>query len=180
MLSEFDQSIQSWVVDHRVGVLDPFFEALSLVGSFGIVWLLIALAISGFSWSRPWLWTRVGATILIAESVSGALKAWIDRDRPPLVDPDPEPLVRLPVTDSFPSGHATVSFACATVLALAVPRLRVPLFVLAALIAFSRVYVGVHYPLDVLAGALLGVGLAIALRMLAGALRRSAPTLRRD
>jgi undecaprenyl-diphosphatase len=83
------------------------------------------------------------------------------------------------VTHSFPSGHATVAFACATVLALAVPRLRVPLFVLAALIAFSRVYVGVHYPFDVLAGAVLGVGLATALRMLAGALRRSAPQPRR-
>lgn len=175
MLSELDRSVQEWVVDHRVGVLDPFFEALTLVGSFGIVWLLIAVAISGFSWSRPWLWMRVAATILIAEGVSGALKGWIDRDRPPLHDPSPEPLVQLPATHSFPSGHATVAFACATALAFAVPRLRLPLFVLAALIAFSRVYVGVHYPLDVLAGALLGVGLATALRMLAGALRRSAP-----
>ena len=83
------------------------------------------------------------------------------------------------MTHSFPSGHATVAFACATVLALAVPRLRVPFFVLAALIAFSRVYVGVHYPFDVLAGAVLGVGLATALRMLAAALRRSDPLLRR-
>ena len=65
--------------------------------------------------------------------------------------PVPAPLVELPSTYSFPSGHATVSFACATVLALAVPRLRVPLFALAALISFSRVYVGVHYPFDVLA-----------------------------
>jgi membrane-associated phospholipid phosphatase len=156
-------------------VLDPFFEALSIIGSFGIVWLLLAVAISGFSWSRPWLWTRVGAAILIAESVSGALKDWIERDRPPLADPDPEPLVTLPQTHSFPSGHAMVSFACATVLALAVPRLRVPLFALAALIALSRVYVGVHYPFDVLAGAALGYGLARALRMLAAVLRRSAP-----
>lgn len=156
-------------------MLDVLFEALSIVGSFGIVWLLLAVAISGFSWSRPWLWTRVGAAILIAESVTGALKSWIDRDRPPLVDPDPEPLMRLPETHSFPSGHATVSFACATVLALAVPRLRVPIFVLAALIAFSRVYVGVHYPFDVLAGAILGYGIARALRMLAAVLRRSAP-----
>ena len=94
------------------------------------------------------------------------------------LEPDPEPLVDLPATYSFPSGHATVSFACATVLALAVPRLRVPLFVLAALISFSRVYVGVHYPLDVLAGAVLGVAIAIALRTLAAALRRSAPGTR--
>jgi undecaprenyl-diphosphatase len=167
------------VVDHRIGALDWFFEALSYVGSFGLVWLVLAVAISGFSWSRPWLWTRVGAAILIAESVSAALKVWIDRDRPPLSEPIPKPLVEWPSTSSFPSGHATVSFACATVLALAVPRLRAPLFALAALIASSRVYVGVHYPLDVLAGAalglLLGVGIAIARRTLATALRRSAP-----
>lgn len=133
------------------------------------------MAISGFSWSRPWLWVRVGAAILVAEGVSGALKLWVGRDRPPLADPDPEPLVHLPVTNSFPSGHATVSFACATVLALAVPRLRAPLFLLAALISFSRVYVGVHYPFDVVAGAVLGIAIAIALRRLAGALRRSEP-----
>jgi undecaprenyl-diphosphatase len=166
------------VVDHRIGALDWLFEALSYAGSFGLVWLVIALAISGFSWSRPWLWTRVGATILLAESVSGALKVWFDRDRPPLSDPTPKPLVDLPSTSSFPSGHAMVSFACATVLALAVPRLRAPLFALAALIAYSRVYVGVHYPFDVLAGAALGVVIAIALRMLAAALRRSAPPTR--
>ena len=171
------------MVDHRIGALDWLFEALSYAGSFGLVWLVIALAISGFSWSRPWLWTRVGATILLAESVSATLKDWIGRNRPPLSDPTPEPLLDLPSTSSFPSGHATVSFACATVLAFAVPRLRVPLFALAALIAYSRVYVGVHYPFDVLAGAalgvLLGVGVATARRTLAAALRRSAPPTQR-
>ena len=160
-------------------MLDPFFTALSYAGSFGFVWLGIALGISGFSWSRPWLWTRVGAAILVAESVSGVLKTWADRARPPLSNPYPEPLVDLPATYSFPSGHATVSFACATVLALAVPRLRIPLFALAALIAWSRVYVGVHYPFDVLVGAVLGLAIAIALRMLAATLRRSAPETRR-
>jgi undecaprenyl-diphosphatase len=161
-------------------VLDPLFVGLSYVGSFGLIWLLIAVAISGFSWSRPWLWTRVGVAILVAEGVSAALKEWFDRGRPPLSNPDPEPLVDLPATHSFPSGHATVSFACATVLALAVPRLRVPLYALATLISLSRVYVGVHYPLDVLAGAALGVGIAIALRKLAEVLRRSEPKMRRD
>jgi undecaprenyl-diphosphatase len=177
-VTELDRQLRDWVVDNRVGFLDPFFEALSYAGSFGFVWLAIAVGVSGFSWSRPWLWTRVGAAILLAESVSGALKEGIERDRPPVADPNPDTLVKLPETFSFPSGHATVAFACATVLAMAVPRLRWPLYALAALIAFSRVYVGVHFPLDVLAGAVLGVGIAIALRMLAGALRRSAPPMR--
>ena len=75
-------------------------------------------------------------------------------------------LVARPHTHSFPSGHATTSFACATVLALLLPRLRVPLFLLAAAVAWSRVYVGVHYPLDVLGGAVLGVAIALALRVL--------------
>ncbi len=162
------------MVDHRFGLFDLVFEGLSLAGSFGIVWLVVALGVSGFSWSRPWLWTRVGAAILLAESISGALKPAIQRDRPPLSRPVPEPLLESPSTFSFPSGHATVSFACATVLALAVPRLRWPLYGLATLIAFSRVYVGVHYPFDVIAGAVLGVGIARALRMLGGVLQRSA------
>jgi membrane-associated phospholipid phosphatase len=64
-----------------------------------------------------------------------------------------------------------VAFACATAIALAVPRLRWAVFALAALIAFSRVYVGVHYPLDVLAGAILGVGLGLAVRYAGVAIR---------
>jgi undecaprenyl-diphosphatase len=176
-LSGLDRELRDLVVDHRLGVLDPLFEALSYAGSFGFIWLAIAVAISGFSWSRPWLWTRVGVAILVSESISGVLKEWSRRDRPPVADPDPTPLVDLPVTFSFPSGHATVSFACATTLALAVPRLSWPLFALATLISLSRVYVGVHYPFDVLAGAALGVVIAIALRTLAAALRRSAPPM---
>lgn len=169
-----DTSLQRWIVEHRWGPLNPFFEALSYVGSFGVVWLALAFAIAGFNWRRPWLPIRVAVTILLAEMVSGLAKAGLDRDRPPLANPDPEPLVRLPPTHSFPSGHATVSFACATVLALSVPRLRWPLFVLAALIAFSRVYVGVHYPVDVMVGAVLGVVLGVVVRSSGRLLRRTA------
>ncbi len=159
-----DRSLQRWIVEHRVGVLDPVFQALTYAGSFGLVWLVLALVVSGFSLRRPWLPARVAVTILIAEMSSGLLKLWIGRDRPAVATPDPEPIVHLPATASFPSGHSTVAFACATALTLAVPRLALPFYALAALIAFSRVYVGVHYPGDIVAGALLGVivGLVVA------------------
>ena len=169
-----DHALQEWIVDHRIGVLDPLLEAITLAGSFGLIWLALAIVLAGPMWRRPTLAARTAATILVAEAASGGLKEWLGRDRPPLRDPEPEPLVSLPLTSSFPSGHATVAFACATVLALAVPRLRWPLFALAALIAFSRVYVGVHYPLDVLAGAVLGVTFGFAVRYAGAGIRRVA------
>ncbi len=110
-----------------------------------------------------------GAAVL----VSFALRDWIGRRRPPLVYPEPKPLVHVPHSGSFPSGHASVAFACATVLAWKVPRLAFPAFVLAGAIAWSRVYVGVHWPLDVFGGAALGILVATALLMLSAVPRRS-------
>jgi undecaprenyl-diphosphatase len=101
------------------------------------------------------------------------LKLAVGRQRPPAVVLDPKPLLDVPTTSSFPSGHSATSFACAYVLARAAPRFAIPLFVLAALIAISRMYVGVHYPIDVLVGALIGLGVARALRWLLGGLQRS-------
>ena len=87
----------------------------------------------------------------------------------------PRPLVPTPHTGAFPSGHSATAFACATVIAWASPRLAVPAFVLAALVAWSRVYVGVHWPLDVLGGAALGVLVATALLKLAAGRPRLRP-----
>jgi undecaprenyl-diphosphatase len=72
----------------------------------------------------------------------------------------------VPDTASFPSGHAATSFAGATILAFAFPRLAPLLYVLAAAVGFSRLYLGVHYPLDIVGGAVLGVLVALALRFL--------------
>jgi undecaprenyl-diphosphatase len=103
------------------------------------------------------------------------IKLAVGRQRPPAVVLDPKPLLDVPTTSSFPSGHSATGFACAYVLSRAAPRLTIPFFLLAALIAFSRNYVGVHYPLDVVAGALIGLAVARALRWLLEALQRSRP-----
>jgi undecaprenyl-diphosphatase len=118
-------------------------------------------------WRRPWFLVLMLASDFVADGLSLVLRQALGRDRPPLVYPEPKPLVAVPHTGAFPSGHASAAFACATVLAWASPRLRVPAFVLAAAIAWSRVYVGVHWPLDVLGGAVLGVLVATALLKLA-------------
>jgi undecaprenyl-diphosphatase len=126
---------------------------------------------------RPLALPLVVIAYFTAAVSANAIKAMVDRPRP-VVD---HPLMREPTTTSFPSGHAATSFACAATLALFVPRYAVPiLYVLAVAISYSRVYVGVHYPLDVLAGALLGLAVATALRLLLTALQRSPRSQRAD
>jgi undecaprenyl-diphosphatase len=114
-------------------------------------------------WRRPWFLLALVTADLAADGVSLALRQWIGRDRPPLVFEEPRPLVHVPHTGAFPSGHASTAFASATVIAWASRRLAVPAYVLAAAIAWSRVYVGVHWPFDVIAGALLGTAIALLL-----------------
>ena len=128
-----------------------------------MLWIAIALVLSAVY--RRWgaLWLTVIAVALADWSATG-IKALVGRDRPPVHYARPKALVPVPHDASFPSGHAATSFAAATILTFAFPRLAPALFVLAAAVAFSRVYVGVHYPLDVVGGAVLGMLVALALR----------------
>ena len=168
-----DTRLERWVVEHRVHRLDDLFIALSHIGSYGMIWLLLA-ALAVLVWRRPAIFMYVLAGEVLADVTSYGLRYAIGRDRPPLRFAEPRPLVHVPLNPSFPSGHAATSFACAATLAPFVSRRgQIVLYVLAAGIAYSRVYVGVHYPLDVLAGAAIGLGVATALRRLPEALRRS-------
>jgi undecaprenyl-diphosphatase len=170
-----DRQLERWVVEHRTEPLDTFFVFLSYIGSFGAIWLVIA-AVVAFALRRPTALPLTFLAVLLGDGISSALKVTFDRVRPSDRFDDPEPLLRVAHTPSFPSGHAATSFACAATLARYVPRrIAIALYVLAALISWSRVYVGAHYPLDVFAGALLGLGIATALRLLPGALRRLLP-----
>ena len=112
-------------------------------------------------------------SVLAGAAASGLIKDVVDRLRPVFADPGVTALVTTPETPSFPSGHATTAFAAAAAVGAFHPRLRWPLYGVALLVATSRVYLGVHYGLDVLAGALLGVALGLTT---AWAVRRLAAT----
>jgi undecaprenyl-diphosphatase len=166
-----DRYLERWVVHHRAEWLNPVFVWLSRFGEYGAVWLVLGLVLA-LLWRKPWLFPAVVAADFVAQGLSSVMRSGIDRDRPPLRYPSPEPLVAVPGSHSFPSGHTTSSFACATVLSFASPRFAPLFYLLALAIGFSRVYDGVHYPLDVLGGAALGVliglGIVLALRRLLG------------
>ena len=152
---------------HRAGWLNPVFEGLSYAGRLGILWILIALVLCA-AYRRWGIFALTVIAVALADWSATGLKAIIDRPRPPLRYAEPKTLVPVPHDASFPSGHAATSFAAATMLSLAFPRFAPFLYVLAAAVAFSRVYVGVHYPLDVIGGALLGALVAVVLRFLVG------------
>jgi undecaprenyl-diphosphatase len=147
----WDRRLESWLAGHRVSVLDPVLRWLTYIGTDGAVWLVLAaVAALVLRQYRVLLWVVVAD--LAAQLSTDLIKAAVPRARPRV-----HTLVAEPHSHSFPSGHAASSFACALVLAAYVPRLRWPLYALAGLIAFSRAYVGVHYPLDVVAGAAWGL-----------------------
>jgi len=171
-LISLDKRVEAWIVAHRTGWLDWLSIFLSRIGTLGAVWIVIALVLAVL-WRRPWILVAVVAADLAADVLAALGKSIVARHRPFVHQLGPPT-----TTHSFPSGHAATSFACATVLAAVAPRLRVPLFALATLIALSRLYNGVHFPLDVIAGALLGV--ATALLLLAGARRGSLRAPQRD
>jgi undecaprenyl-diphosphatase len=138
---------------------------LSRIGSEGLVFVAIGIFLAVL-WRRPWFLAVLVIADAAADALSLGMRDWIGRERPPLVYPEPKPLVHVPHSGAFPSGHAATAFACATVIACRQRRLAVPAFVLAAAIAWSRVYVGVHWPLDVVGGAILGLGIGAVLVLL--------------
>lgn len=112
-------------------------------------------------------------TVWSADLLAVALKPIVDRDRPYVLVPEPEPLLRWDVNASFPSGHAATSAAGAVILAYLIGRWAWGLAFLAAGVSYSRVYVGLHYPLDVLAGAAIGAAVALVAVVV---IRRLRPT----
>jgi undecaprenyl-diphosphatase len=99
-------------------------------------------------------------SFFVASGLNALLKPLVDRSRPPQAI-GLDALVGVPGSASFPSGHAMTAFATAGAVAVLAPRLRWPMVAVAAVIAFSRVYLGVHFWLDVLVGSALGLAVAL-------------------
>jgi membrane-associated phospholipid phosphatase len=135
-------------------------ERFSRLGEHGAVWLAIGVAGQALDGARRARWRRATAIVAGTYAANLAIKLAIRRRRPSL--PGLPALTGTPTRLSFPSAHASTSFAGA----LAYARLGLPappLYALAASLSLSRLYLGVHYPSDVLAGALGGTLLAAAL-----------------
>ena len=144
---------------------------LSKIGTYGLVWLVIGLVLA-VVWRRVLPFAVVVLAVASADGIATVLKAAIGENRPS----DKSSLLTIPHSHSFPSGHTAVAFAAATVLTWLVPRAAPAFFALALAIGYSRIYVGVHWPLDVIGGAVIGTATALLLLVIA---RRRSVRLRR-
>ena len=161
MIARWDRAVVEAVQHLHWGPADWCFEHLSDWWVKSLVIIGIGLVADLLGRRRFPLGAALGAvSYFVAEGLSTLLKGVFDRPRPSVVDPAVHPLVAVPHNGSMPSTHAASAFAAAVAVGFVHPRLRWPLIVLAALIAFSRVWLGVHYPTDVIAGAALGTAIA--------------------
>ncbi len=164
----FDLPILEWIARNlHSPLLDSLMTAITHLGDKGAVWLLWAAVLLAFPKYR-----KAGVTMVLALLVglvvcNLTLKPLVARIRPfdyqlAHFGKEISLLIPAPTDYSFPSGHTNASFAAATALLLHNRKMGIPAMILAVLIAFSRLYLYVHYPTDVLAAVVLGAGAALA------------------
>lgn len=166
--------------------MDWAMTVVTTLGDVGFIWFLIAATAISFKKHRLYGIAIIVAIVLAFVIGDLGLKHLFERPRPFLADPSlATTLIELPSSFSFPSGHTSSSFAAATVLCLTpfAHRWIKPLAAAAAVaIAFSRLYLCVHYPSDVCAGAVLGIvcgfGAVALVKALARQRTHSAPAHR--
>ncbi|MGA6948557.1 MAG: phosphatase PAP2 family protein [Solirubrobacterales bacterium] len=133
-------------------------KALGKLGEYGAVWFVIGVAMAFIDPDHGDDWLVAGFLGPVAIGLNFVVKLIVRRPRPVLEGLPP--IGGAPSNLSFPSAHATASFACATAMTRIAPEAAF-LFILAAGIAACRPYLGMHYPSDVLAGAILGTALGL-------------------
>src|ERR687896_2152074 len=131
-------------------------RAFTVVGTAGALWGFLAAGaflLTGFRLSNLMIpWVAVALSWTLAEGA----KYLFNRARPFIDDTEVAPLIKTPSSSSFPSGHSATAAAGALTLSVVYPSFAPALVFSGVLVAISRIYLGVHYPFDVLAGLLIG------------------------
>ena len=166
-----DEAILRWIGEHlRFPLLDGVLTFYTSLGNAGVVFIAAALVMLLFRATR-----RAGATALTAMTLglvvtNLTIKPLVSRARPWVVMEEFIPLVTSGDPNSFPSGHTCAAFAFGVALCAVLPQrwAKAAALIAAALMGYSRLYVGVHFPTDVLAGAAIGTLCGLAAWKLVG------------
>lgn len=158
-MNQFEASIILWIQENLRGALDSLVVFITHLGDEGYLWIALGIVLLFWKKTRP-----IGVTVLLSLLfdfliVNVTLKGLVARPRPFVVNEAIVPLIGgVSPYRSFPSGHSGGSFAAMLALYKWVPKkIGVPALVLASLVALSRLYVGVHYPTDILGGFIVGL-----------------------
>ena len=161
---QLDGNILLWIQEYiRNDFLTPIFKFITSLGDEGYVWIAIAIVLLFVKNFRK-VGLMVGASLLGSLVFNNMIvKNIVARPRPYRMIETLTILIPEPGEYSFPSGHTSSSFAAGVVLYLMLPKkYGIPAMVLAFLIGISRLYVGVHYPTDVLGGMVMGTLIAVS------------------
>lgn len=155
-LQNLDAAILIFIQEHlRVEAFHWFWKGITFLGNAGWFWVMLGLVLLIPKKTRKVGITALASILLCSLFTNVMIKNLVARPRPYVTYSEIYPLIKKPAEFSFPSGHTCVSFASAFIYYRMLPKkYGVPAIVLASLIAFSRLYVGVHYPGDVLGGIL--------------------------
>lgn len=157
-IQSLDFSILNFIHEHfQCGFLDWLMPKITFLGDKGLIWILLGIILLIFKKTR-----KHGIIMLISLAIGAlicnvCLKNLVERSRPFWINDSYNILIDAPKDFSFPSGHTTASAVGAAVIFHADKRFGIAAIVLAVLIAFSRLYLYVHFPSDILAGAVIGI-----------------------
>lgn len=158
-MNQFEASIILWIQENLRGVMDGFWIFVTHLGDEGYLWIALGIVLLFWKKTRP-----IGITVLLSLLfdfliINVTLKGLVARPRPFVVNETIVPLVGgVSPYRSFPSGHSGGSFAAMLALSKWVPKkIGIPAIILATMVALSRLYVGVHYPTDILGGFVVGL-----------------------